>query len=271
MIDPRRRPSATRDPQRVPNPASSGPSRVPNPAMGSDGGAVYALRAPSPDPLAPRRRTRPAPRADIAGRRRDSSWAIPALSAPEHLRDEAACVTTLKNAKTREQEGGLQAAKALLRSCAQSPCSLFVRQQCANRYNKLELDTPTIVSAGQRRLRRGAHRRPGAGRRRALRDADRRAGADDRSRHARLLVQRRRPRLRDPEDPDRAGAAQPLHQRHDREGGRRRRRRRRLGGTDRTAGGRDAGHQAPHTQGDAPDEDGGGRRQGRRQGQRQEQ
>ncbi len=74
-----------------------------------------------------------------------SSWAIPAQSAPEHLRDEEACVTTLKNAKTREQEGSLQSAKALLRSCAQSPCSLFVRQQCANRHNKLELDTPTIV------------------------------------------------------------------------------------------------------------------------------
>ena len=81
----------------------------------------------------------------VAGVAAISSWAVPALSAPEHLRDEEACVTTLKNAKAREQEGSLQAAKSLLRLCAQSPCSLFMRQQCANRHNKLELDTPTIV------------------------------------------------------------------------------------------------------------------------------
>ena len=71
--------------------------------------------------------------------------ATPAWSQAAHPRDEDACQTTRKDAKTREQDGALLAAKALLRSCAQNPCSKFVRQQCANRYNKLDMDTPTVV------------------------------------------------------------------------------------------------------------------------------
>ncbi len=71
--------------------------------------------------------------------------APPALGQVAHPRDEEACQTALKDAKAREQEGALQAARVLFRSCAQNPCSTFVRQQCANRSTKLELDTPTVV------------------------------------------------------------------------------------------------------------------------------
>jgi hypothetical protein len=71
--------------------------------------------------------------------------ATPAWSQAAHPHDEETCQATLKDAKAREQDGALQAAKALLRSCAQNPCSKFVRQQCANRYNKLDMDTPTVV------------------------------------------------------------------------------------------------------------------------------
>ena len=71
--------------------------------------------------------------------------ASPALAQVGHLRDEGACVATLKDAKAREQEGALQASRVLLRQCAQNPCSAFVRQQCANRNTKLELDTPSVV------------------------------------------------------------------------------------------------------------------------------
>ena len=69
----------------------------------------------------------------------------PALAQMPRPRDEEACLSTLKEAKAREQEGSLQAARVLLRACAQNPCSTFVRQQCANRNTKLELDTPTVV------------------------------------------------------------------------------------------------------------------------------
>jgi hypothetical protein len=71
--------------------------------------------------------------------------ASPAMSQVAHPRDEEACQAALKDAKTREQEGALQAAKTLLKSCAQNPCSAFVRQQCGNRNTKLEMDTPTVV------------------------------------------------------------------------------------------------------------------------------
>lgn len=71
--------------------------------------------------------------------------ASPAWAQTARLGDEAACVATLKDAKAREQEGALQASRLLLRQCAQTPCSTFVRQQCANRNTKLELDTPTVV------------------------------------------------------------------------------------------------------------------------------
>jgi len=71
--------------------------------------------------------------------------ASPAMAQMARPRDEEACVTALKDAKAREQEGALQAARILLRQCAQNPCSAFVRQQCANRNTKLELDTPTVV------------------------------------------------------------------------------------------------------------------------------
>jgi hypothetical protein len=71
--------------------------------------------------------------------------ATPAWSQATRPRDEQACQATLKDAKAKEQDGALQAAKALLRTCAMNPCSMFVRQQCANRYNKLDMDTPTVV------------------------------------------------------------------------------------------------------------------------------
>ncbi len=71
--------------------------------------------------------------------------ASPALAQVAHPRDEEACLTVLKDAKAKEQEGALQAARVLLRQCAQNPCSAFVRQQCANRNTKLEMDTPTVV------------------------------------------------------------------------------------------------------------------------------
>ena len=71
--------------------------------------------------------------------------ASPALAQIAHPRDEEACVAALKDAKAKEAEGALQGARVLLRQCAQSPCSTFVRQQCANRNTKLELDTPTVV------------------------------------------------------------------------------------------------------------------------------
>jgi hypothetical protein len=71
--------------------------------------------------------------------------ATPAWSQAARPRDEEACQATLKDAKAKEQDGALQTAKTLLRTCAMNPCSAFVRQQCANRYNKLDMDTPTVV------------------------------------------------------------------------------------------------------------------------------
>ena len=71
--------------------------------------------------------------------------ASPALAETAHLRDEEACLNVLKDAKAKEQEGELQGARVLLRQCAQQPCSAFVRQQCANRNTKLEMDTPSVV------------------------------------------------------------------------------------------------------------------------------
>jgi hypothetical protein len=72
-------------------------------------------------------------------------WAAPAVGEPGRLRSEEACATALKTAKAHEQEGTLQEAKELLASCAQAPCSTFVRQQCAIHYTKLESDMPTVV------------------------------------------------------------------------------------------------------------------------------
>jgi len=71
--------------------------------------------------------------------------ASPALAEVTHPRDEEACLNVLKEAKAKEQGGELQAARVLLRQCAQNPCSGFVRQQCANRNTKLEMDTPSVV------------------------------------------------------------------------------------------------------------------------------
>jgi hypothetical protein len=92
-----------------------------------------------------RTRLRPSHVAVFAGAAMLALGASPAMAQIAHLRDEEACVTTLKDAKAREQEGALQASRVLLRQCAQNPCSPFVRQQCANRNTKLELDTPTVV------------------------------------------------------------------------------------------------------------------------------
>jgi hypothetical protein len=69
----------------------------------------------------------------------------PALAQVGRPRDEEACLNVLKDAKAKEQEGELQAARVLLRQCAQTPCSAFVRQQCANKNTKLEMDTPSVV------------------------------------------------------------------------------------------------------------------------------
>jgi len=69
--------------------------------------------------------------------------AAPARS--ERLGDERACMGAFKKAREREQSGKLQQAKDLLMSCAQAPCGGFMRQQCANRYNQLESDTPSVV------------------------------------------------------------------------------------------------------------------------------
>jgi hypothetical protein len=69
----------------------------------------------------------------------------PALAQSAHPRDEEACLNVLKEAKAKEQGGELQAARVLLRQCAQNPCSGFVRQQCINRNIKLEMDTPSVV------------------------------------------------------------------------------------------------------------------------------
>jgi hypothetical protein len=69
----------------------------------------------------------------------------PALAQNAHPRDEEACLNVLKEAKAKEQSGELQAARVLLRQCAQNPCSGFVRQQCINRNIKLEMDTPSVV------------------------------------------------------------------------------------------------------------------------------
>jgi hypothetical protein len=71
--------------------------------------------------------------------------AAPAWGAPEHLRDESACVSALKHAKDQEQTGSLLDAKDLYLSCAHSPCAEFVRRQCSARHAKLEADTPTVV------------------------------------------------------------------------------------------------------------------------------
>ena len=89
--------------------------------------------------------SRPSHVAAFAGIAMLALAASPALAQIAHLRDEEACLTTLKDAKAREQEGALQASRVLLRQCAQNPCSAFVRQQCAHRNTKLELDTPTVV------------------------------------------------------------------------------------------------------------------------------
>ncbi len=76
-------------------------------------------------------------------------FAILVLSAAparaERLGDERACVTAFKKAREHEQSGKLQESKDLLMSCAQAPCSGFIRQQCSSKYNQLESDTPSVV------------------------------------------------------------------------------------------------------------------------------
>jgi hypothetical protein len=69
--------------------------------------------------------------------------ASPARS--ERLGDERACVSAFKKAREHEQSGKLQDAKDNLMSCAQAPCSGFLRQQCSSKYNQLEADTPSVV------------------------------------------------------------------------------------------------------------------------------
>jgi hypothetical protein len=69
--------------------------------------------------------------------------ASPARS--ERLGDEKACVNAFKKAREHEQSGKLQDAKDNLMSCAQAPCSAFLRQQCSSKYNQLESDTPSVV------------------------------------------------------------------------------------------------------------------------------
>jgi hypothetical protein len=75
--------------------------------------------------------------------------ALIALSAApvraERLGDERACVTAFRKAKEHEQSGKLQESKDQLMSCAQAPCSSFIRQQCSSKYNQLESDTPSVV------------------------------------------------------------------------------------------------------------------------------
>jgi flagellar basal body-associated protein FliL len=75
--------------------------------------------------------------------------AMVALSAAparaERLGDERACVTAFKKAKEHEGAGKLQESKDQLMSCAQAPCSSFIRQQCSSKYNQLEADTPSVV------------------------------------------------------------------------------------------------------------------------------
>ena len=75
--------------------------------------------------------------------------ALLALSAAparaERLGDERACVTAFRKAKEHEGAGKLQESKDQLMSCAQAPCSSFIRQQCSSRYNQLEADTPSVV------------------------------------------------------------------------------------------------------------------------------
>jgi len=63
----------------------------------------------------------------------------------ERLADERACVTAFKKAKEHEGAGKLQESKDQLMSCAQAPCSAFIRQQCSSKYNQLEADTPSVV------------------------------------------------------------------------------------------------------------------------------
>jgi hypothetical protein len=63
----------------------------------------------------------------------------------ERLADERACVTAFKKAKEHEGAGKLQESKDQLMSCAQAPCSSFIRQQCSSKYNQLEADTPSVV------------------------------------------------------------------------------------------------------------------------------
>lgn len=78
-----------------------------------------------------------------------SAVALLALSAAparaERLGDERACVTAFRKAKEHEGAGKLQESKDQLMSCAQAPCSSFIRQQCSSRYNQLEADTPSVV------------------------------------------------------------------------------------------------------------------------------
>jgi hypothetical protein len=77
------------------------------------------------------------------------AFAILALSAAparaERLADERACVTAFRKAKEHEGAGKLQESKDQLMSCAQAPCSSFIRQQCSSKYNQLEADTPSVV------------------------------------------------------------------------------------------------------------------------------
>src|SRR5438045_2209123 len=68
-----------------------------------------------------------------------------ATARSERLGDERACMGAFKTAREREESGRLQQAKDLLMSCAQAPCGGFIRQQCANKYNQLESDTPSVV------------------------------------------------------------------------------------------------------------------------------
>lgn len=63
----------------------------------------------------------------------------------ERLGDERACVTAFRKAKEHEAAGKLQESKDQLMSCAQAPCSSFIRQQCSSKYNQLESDTPSVV------------------------------------------------------------------------------------------------------------------------------
>jgi len=59
--------------------------------------------------------------------------------------DKRACAIAYKNARQQQQANHLRAAEELAESCAKAACGAVIRRECADKYNQLENDIPTVV------------------------------------------------------------------------------------------------------------------------------